>query len=107
MAIGATSSSQQMQMQQRKMDGSGQGQGNGGMKDIMQSLSSEDRTALKEKMSSLSQADRSSMVEQFKQVDATTMSADEYSKTLLDMLDQSKTKSTSNSSAAYGFSAYA
>ncbi len=87
------------------MYGTGSGQGNGGMREIMQNLSQEDRTALKEKMSSLSQTERKSMMEQMKQVDATSVSSDAYAQTLLDMLDQSKTqKSTSN---AFGFSIYA
>jgi len=105
MDVTAASNSQQMQM--RKMDGSGSAQqGQGGMKDIMQSLSSEDRTALKEQMSSLSQEDRASMVSQMKQVDSTAMTSDEYSQTLLDILNQDKTTSTSTSTA-FNFSMYA
>ncbi len=104
MNVNATGSTQQMQMYQQ-MQGTGGGQGKGGMRDIMQSLSQEDRIALKEKMSSLSQSDRQSIMSQMKQVDATSMSSDEYAQTLLDMIDQSKPKqSTSN---AFGFSTYA
>ena len=103
MDVNASSSMQQMLMQ--NMYGSGGGQGKGGMKDIMQSLSQEERSALKEKMSSLSQTDKQAMVSQMKQVDATSMSSAEYAQTLLDMIDQSKPKqSTSN---AFGFSTYA
>ena len=101
MNVSANSSTQQMQ----NIYGSSGGKGQGGMKDIMQSLSSEDRSALKEKMGSLSQADKQSMVSQMKQVDATSMSSDEYAQTLLDMLDQSKPKQST--STAFGFSTYA
>ncbi|WP_152183584.1 hypothetical protein [Sulfurimonas indica] len=103
MNVNASGSMQQMQIQ--NMYGAGGGQGKGGMKDIMQSLSSEDRSALKEQMSSLSQADKQSMVAQMKEVDATSMSSDEYAQTLLDMLDQLNTEQ-STSSAAYDFSTY-
>ena len=99
MNVSASSSMQQMQ----SMYGSGGGQG--GMKDVMQSLSQEDRSALKDKMGSLSQTDKQSMVSQMKEVDATSMTSDEYAQTLLDMLDESKPKqSTSN---AFNFSTYA
>jgi len=109
-AYGANASMQQMQMQMRKMDGSGggQGMGQGGMKDIMQSLSSEDRATLKDQLSSLSQEDRQSMVEQMKQVDSTNMSSDDYFQSLLDILNQDQqAANTTNSSAAYNFSVYA
>ena len=56
-------------------------------------------------MGSLSQTDKQSMVSQMKEVDATSMTSDEYAQTLLDMVDQSKPKeSTSN---AFNFSTYA
>ncbi len=101
MNVNASASTQQMQNRY----GADGGQGKGGMKDIMQNLSQEDRSALKEKMSSLSQADRQSMVSQMKDVDATSMSSSDYSQTLLDIIDQSDPKqSTSN---AFGFSTYA
>jgi hypothetical protein len=45
------------------------------------------------------------MVAQMKEVDATSMSSDEYAQTLLDILDQSNTEQ-STSSAAYNFSMY-
>ncbi len=101
MNVNASGSMQHMQ----KMDGSGGGKGQGGMKDIMQSLSSEDRSALKDKMGSLSQEDKQSMVSQMKEVDATSMSSDEYAQTLLDMLDESEPKQST--STAFGFSTYA
>jgi hypothetical protein len=99
MNVNASNSAQQMQ-------GSGNGQGNGGMRDVMQNLSQEDRTALKDKMSSLSQTDKQSMMSQMKQVDASSMSSQDYTKTLMDILDQSQANKT-NTSNAYGFSTYA
>jgi putative NADH-flavin reductase len=58
------------------------------MKEMMQSLSMEDRTALKEQLGTMSQEDRSSMLEQMKQVDKSSMSSEDYAQTLLDILDQ-------------------
>jgi len=101
MDVGSCGSMQQMQM--RKMDGSGGGQGQGGMKDIMQSLSSEDRTTMKESMSSLSQEDRMAAVTQMKEVDAASLSAEDYTQALLDILDQANT----NEAETEGFSVYA
>jgi hypothetical protein len=108
MDVGAAGYTQQMQTQMRKMDGSGGGQGQGGgggMKNIMQSLSPEDQTAMKDQMSSLSQTDRASMVSQLKEVDSTQMTSEEYTQSLLDVLNQDKT-ATDTSSAAYDFSVY-
>ena len=103
MNVNASGSMQQMHMQ--NMHGAGGGQGKGGMKDIMQSLSQEDRSAMREKMSSLSQTDRQSMISQMKQVDATSMSSDDYAQTLLDMVTPSD--SEESTSSEFGFSAYA
>ncbi len=104
MNVGATGSMEQMQqMQMRKMDGTGGGQGQGGgMKDIMQSLSSEDQATMKDQLSSMSMEDRQAMVGQMKEVDSTTMSAEEYTQTLLDILDQN----TQNEAETDGFSVY-
>ncbi len=103
MNVNASGSIQQIQMQ--NMHGAGRGQGKGGMKDIMQNLSPEDRKELKEKMSSLSQTDRQSIISQMKQVDATSMSSADYTQTLLNMVDQSQPKQ-STSSDIFGFSTY-
>ena len=104
MGMGSCTSCGSMeQMQMRKMDGSGNGQGQGGMKDIMQSLSSEDKTAMKESMSSLSQEDRMAAVTQMKEVDAASLSAEDYTQALLDILDQANT----NEAETEGFSVYA
>lgn len=85
----------------RKMDGSGGGQG--GMKDIMQSLSTEDRATLKEQLSSMSQDERISAITQMKEVDAATLSSEDYTKALLDILD----KANSDETVSDSFSVYA
>jgi peptidyl-tRNA hydrolase len=99
MQVNSNCSMQQTQM--RKMDGSGGGQG--GMRDIMQSLSTEDRAALKEQMSSLSQSDRMAAVTQMKEVDATALSSEDYTKALLDILNKATAEKTQSDS----FSVYA
>jgi len=86
MNVSGTGSAEQMRMQM--MNGSGGGQGKGGMRDIMQSLSTEDRTSMKESLSSMSEDERITAVTQMKEVDASTMSAEEYTQTLLDILNQ-------------------
>lgn len=101
MEVGSYSSMQQMQM--RKMDGSGSGQGQGGMKDIMQNLSTEDRATLKEQLSSMSSEDRMSAVSKMKEVDSSSMSEKDFAQTLLDILDTSIT----NEAEGDGFSVYA
>ena len=100
-SCGSCSSTQQMQM--RKMDGSGGGQGQGGMRDIMQSLSTEDRATMKESLSSMSQEDRMAAVTQMKEVDAAVLSSEEYTQALLDILNASDT----NEAETEGFSVYA
>ena len=101
-SCGSCNSTQQMQM--RKMDGSGGGQGQGGgMRDIMQSLSTEDRATMKESLSSMSQEDRMSAVTQMKEVDASVLSSEEYTQALLDILIASDT----NEAETEGFSVYA
>ena len=102
MDVSASGSMEQMQM--RKMDGSGGGQGKGGgMKEMMQSLSSEDQAAMKTEMSSLSMEDRMEKISQMKEVDKTKMTDEEYTQTLFDILDTSNT----NKAEAEGFSVYA
>ncbi|MCW8895808.1 MAG: hypothetical protein OQK48_04220 [Sulfurimonas sp.] len=101
MDVGSYSSMQQMQM--RKMDGSGGGQGQGGMRDIMQSLSTQDRDTMKESLSSMSEEERMAAVTQMKEVDASAMSAEEYTQTLLDIL----TKADVNEAETEGFLVYA
>jgi len=86
-SCGSCDPTQQMQLQ--SMYGSGGGQGKGGMKDIMQSLSAEDRATMKEGLSSMSQEDRMDAVAQMKEVDAAVLSSEEYTQALLDILDAS------------------
>lgn len=101
MNVNATGSMEQMQM--RKMDGSGGGQGKGGMKDIMQSLSAQDQTALKEQLGTMTMEERMSMVSEMKEVDKASMSDEDYVQTLLDLIDTRNT----NEDETEGFSAYA
>ena len=93
MEIGSTG--QMTQTQMRSMDGSGKGQhGNGGMKDIMQSLSQEDKMVLKDKMSALSAEDRKVAMDSMKEVDKTDLNSSDYLSELLAILDTSSTDET-------------
>ena len=101
MNVNATGSMEQMQM--RKMDGSGGGHGKGGMKDIMQSLSTQDQAIMKEQLGSMTMEERMAAVSQMKEVDKAAMSDQEYVQTLLDLIDTSNT----NDAETDGFSVYA
>ena len=103
MYIGNTSYMEQMQM--RKMYGAGgaHGGGKGGMKDIMQNLSMEDRMSIKDQLSSMSEDERLAAISEMKTVDKASMNAEEYTKALLDILDQSDY----NSEESDYFSVYA
>lgn len=103
MDVSSAGSMQQMQMQMRKMDGSGGGQGQGGMRDIMQSLSTEDKNQMMEQLSVMSQEERSKTVAQMKDIDATTLSEQDYTKALLEILNKANT----NEVQTEGFSVYA
>ena len=93
-------------MQQAHMYGAGgSGNGNGGMKDIMQSLSPEERTELREQMSSLSIEDRQKAMSQMKEVDQISMSEQDYFQSLLDILNPTKDNNSQVSSSS--FSVYA
>ena len=88
------------QMQMRKMDGSGGGQG--GMRDIMQNLPEEERSAIKEQLSAMTQEERAAAVEEMKSVDATTLSSQDYTQALLDILNKTnKQTAPSNSFSVY------
>jgi len=92
-------SGQMQQMQMRKMDGSGGGQNqNNGMKEIMQSLSPEDRTAVREQIANLSEMDRKSMKDQLSQMDTASLSSEDLAQTMFDML---KTLQNSSSVETY------
>ncbi|MBV5321209.1 MAG: hypothetical protein JZU62_05955 [Sulfuricurvum sp.] len=85
MEVGTSGQMQQMQM--RKMDGSGGGQNqNNGMKEMMQSLSSEDRTAVREQIANLSETDRKSMKDQISQIETASLSPEDLAQTMFDML---------------------
>ena len=96
MQVNSTSSIYQSQMQMRKMDGSGGGVGNGGprgggmgggMGSIMQTLPSNDRTAIQEQMQSLSQTDRMAAVEQIKELDTSSMDTDAITQSIMDIIN--------------------
>ncbi|MFA5454069.1 MAG: hypothetical protein WC272_02005 [Sulfurimonas sp.] len=99
MQVNSNCSMQQTQM--RNMDASGGGQG--GMKDIMQSLSTEDRATLKDQLSSMSQDERVAAISQMKEVDASTLSSEDYTQALLDILNKANSEETASDS----FSVYA
>ena len=99
----------QTQMQTRKMDGTGGGQGKGqggagGLKDVMQSLSVEDRATLQEQLQAMSSEEKKIAKEQLKSVDATNLSSEDYLNALLSTLSQSDTTS---STSTVGFEIYA
>lgn len=100
MNVGAANN-QYAQMHMNQMGGKAQGGNQGGMKDVMQNLSSDDRAVIQEQMQSLSKEDKLAMKEQLKQVDSTSMSSDEYFNSLLDILNQDDTQSTSTSFSVY------
>lgn len=83
----------QTQTQMQKMDGTGGGQGKGGvngMKDIMQNLDPQDRTALQEKLSTLDQDQRSEIKDQLKSIDPANMSSSDYLSSLMDVFNPSE-----------------
>ncbi len=90
MTVDSSGSTQQMQMSNMYGRGGGKGNGNGGMKDIMQSLSQEDRTQLRDEMSSLSKQDRQDAIAQMQKVDKSGTSDQDYFQSLLDILNQNE-----------------
>lgn len=103
MNVSGAGSMEQMQMRRMDGTGSGHGGGKGGMKDIMQSLSMEDRMSMKDQLGSMSEDDRMAAISQMKTVEKASMDAEEYTKALLDILDQTNTEDAETNS----FSMYA
>lgn len=98
-------SSGQMQQHMRKMDGSGQGSG---MREMMQSMSPEDRTAFREQMSLLSETDRQTMKDQMAQMDTKNLSSQDLSQQLMSMLlEYQDTASKNTSVSAVAIDTYA
>ncbi len=94
MNVSASGGMQQMiQTQTRKMDGSGGGQG-GGMKDVMQQLPEADRNAIKEQMQSLSPSDKVAAKDQINQIDSSTMTLDDYTQSIMNILNPTDITST-------------
>ncbi len=98
-----TSTNQMQQMQIRRMDGSGGGHGQGGMRDIMQNLSTDDKNSLIEQLSSMDKEQRMQTVSEMKEIDASAMSTEDYTKALFAILD----KEIANEAQNEGFSVYA
>ena len=86
------------QMQMGQMFGNGQG----GMNDIVQNLSSEDKASLREKMQSLPREERLAMKDEMREIDASNLSSEEYFQSLLDLFTQVDPNEEST-----GFSVYA
>ena len=102
MDIGMTSSMEQTQM--RRMDGSGGGNGQGGgMTDILSDMSSEDQATVKNQMSSYTMEEKMAKMAEMKQVYKASMSAQDYTQTILDIFDEDAT----NEAETDGFSVYA
>jgi len=92
-ATGAMAQIQQ-QMQMQKMDGTGQGQGAhkgqggaNGMKDIMQTLSPEDRATFSEQLQSMSQEEKSAIKDELKAIDPTSMDSSAYLDALMGVVN--------------------
>lgn len=103
MNVNATGAMTQMQtqMQMQKMDGTGQGQGAhkgqggaNGMKDIMQSLSPEDRATFSEQLQSMSQEEKSAIKDELKSIDATSMDSGSYLEALMNVVSGTSSEST-------------
>lgn len=112
MNVGGAGQMQQTQMhtQMRKMDGTGGGQGVGGgqgqgggngMKDVMSSLSSEDKTAIQDQLKSMSSEDRAAIKDQISKLDPTSMSGDELMSSISSLINPSSQDSSES------FSVYA
>jgi len=109
MDINAMGSMQQMQM--RKMDGTGMGQGNGGgnqqMREIMQQLPQSDRDAIREQMQSLDLAQRPDMLSQISQLDRSSMSVEEITSSIMDIINPKQEEENSGGWTGSSFSMYA
>jgi len=77
----------QYQMQNMESSATGAGQ-QGGLSDIMQNLSQDQRIGLREQMNLLDQSDRKNVIEEMSQIDSATMSPEEYYKMLIDIVNR-------------------
>lgn len=77
------------------------------MKEAMQSMSDEDRSAFRGKMSSLSQTDRAAMKEQISKLDVSSYSSDDLTKTLMSMFDSLQTSTDNQALSATTINMYA
>jgi len=82
--------------------------GNSTMKDIMQSISPEDREAIKTQLQSLPKKDRQSYISQITQLDYTNMDSSQLTASIMDIIGNSTQTSTlSISNDESTFSTYA
>ncbi|WP_200762501.1 hypothetical protein [Nitrosophilus alvini] len=82
--------------------------GNRDMKNIMQSLSSEDREMIKTELQSLSKEDRQSLVSQITQLDYANMDSSQLTASIMEILgENTQTDSSSVSDDESNFSTYA
>ncbi len=90
-----------MGMQQMHRYGASQGNGqNGQMREIMQSLSPEDRESVRSQMQSLSKTERQNLVDQIKQLDYANMDSSQLTQSIMDLIGGStQTQTTSYDSS--------
>ena len=82
--------------------------GNSQMKDIMQSLSPEDRETVKSQLQSLPKEDRQNYISQITQLDYTSMDSAELTTSIMDILGvTTQTTTTSTITEGSTFSTYA
>jgi len=93
MNVNSAGSMQYMQM--GKMDGTGQGKG-GSMRDIVDQLPESEKAAFREKMQSMSNSERKDAIAQMKEIDRSSMSAEETTASLLSVLFPEKYKSNTS-----------
>lgn len=105
----------QQQMQTQKMDGNGQGQGvhkgqgqggANGMKDIMQSLSPEDRATFSAELQSMNSEQKAAFKDDLKAIDSTNMDSGAYLDALMAVIN-GDFSSTSTSSSEFVTEVYA
>ena len=87
-----------MQGMHQYMYGASNAKGNSQMKEIMQSLSPEDRQTIRTQLQSLSPQDRQNYVSQITQLDYQNMSSSELASSIMDILGTS-TQTTSSTTS--------
>ncbi|NOQ32009.1 MAG: hypothetical protein GQ570_12895 [Helicobacteraceae bacterium] len=88
----ASGISQMQQMQMRNIYGESQGFGQ--MKDIMQSLSQEDRTAVRDQMQALSKDEKKTFMDDMKNMEVSESSSADTLQSIMDLLSSSSNDNT-------------